>query len=375
MKNIITLAVLLASAVASAATDAELGALAGKIDAYKSANPRARDREIAAGLGISEAEFNLVTRGAVRLRDGKETAVAILMREHELGEVTSLTRNESVVLEVTATADKPIPGKDGGKSPAESAGLFVGPIDLRARFSEWTYAFAVVVPGKKAGETYRSFRFFDSHGVAVHKIIVGESGAAAFDKLVAEFRAPDQRIDLKPTAATPEPAAKPDSEVDVAALTAGWDKLTDAHQFGRLVKKAGATREQALRLAGKTRAESLDLKSVRLLFDGVAAKKAEVLAFVSNDGLTQIYTGGFEKTAAAGGWYNVLDPKLNIHLQEKDVASVWLVRKPVAKGGTLTDVEFFDASGNLIIQFYGKRPRGGEEPTVWRDLVESLPRR
>ena len=375
MKKLLLLATLAATAVATAATEAELGALAGRIAAYKSTHPRARDRDIAAGLGISEAEFNLVAAGAVRLRDGQATAVAILMREHELGEVTALTRNAGVVLEVTATADKPIPGKDGGKSPAETAGLYVGPIDLRARLSAWAYAFAVSLPGKKAGETYRSFRFFDKHGVAIHKIIVGEAGADAFDKLVAELREPDPRRAMPIAPAEPETPAKPDTAVDVAALTAGWDKLTDAHQFGRLVKNAGATREQALRLAGKTRAESLDLKSIRLLFDGIAAKRVEVLAFVSNDGLTQIYTGGFVKTAAAGEWYNVLDPKLNIHLLEKDIAAVWIVRKPVAKGGTLTDVEFFDAAGHLVIQFYGKRPRGGEEPAAWRELVESLPRR
>ncbi len=49
------------------------------------------------------------------------------------------------------------------------------------------------------------------------------------------------------------------------------------------------------------------------------------------------------------------------------------MRKPT-KDGHVTSVEAYDAKGNMIIQFFGKRKEGHDERTEWRGIVEALPK-
>ena len=48
------------------------------------------------------------------------------------------------------------------------------------------------------------------------------------------------------------------------------------------------------------------------------------------------------------------------------------MRKP-NKDGHVTSVEAYDANGDMIIQFFGKRKEGQGERQEWRGLVETLP--
>jgi putative hemin transport protein len=337
-----------------------------------------------------------VGKTVTRLRDGKETAQLVLKREHELGEVTTITRNDEVVLEVTAVANAPRPpraapaeeNKDAAKpeAPATAAaaaparpvgdggspGFFGGPIDLRPSFSRWQFAFAVAQPGRE-GKVRRSFQFFDEHGTAVHKIYVNdEAGIAAFDQLVGELRAPDQNAPIATKAADAKVAEKADAEIDRAGLLAAWDGITNVHQFGGLLKKFNVSREQALRLGGTERAYQVDLTGLRTLLDEAAKDGTPIMAFVGNNGLTQIYTGPITKTEASGPWYNVLDPKLNVHIHEPGLASVWVVKKP-STDGILTAIEVYNREGEIVIQFYSKRERRQPESAAWHKIIAALP--
>ena len=49
------------------------------------------------------------------------------------------------------------------------------------------------------------------------------------------------------------------------------------------------------------------------------------------------------------------------------------MRKPASEGH-VTSLEAYDAAGQLIIQFFGKRKEGAFERDDWRGLVENLPR-
>lgn len=349
--------------------------LAERAAAYRKDHPRAHARDIARELGSSEAQLLALDfdKGVVRLRDGKETPLAIIAREHELGEVTALTRNEEVVLEVTAKANPPAASHAAkGETPRPFSGFLTGPIDLRPSLDRWQFAFAVSQPGRE-GKVRRSFQFFDANGVAVHKIYMNEeAGASVFDQLVAQLRASEQSADLAVAPTEPRPTAKPDIEIDKAGLLAAWDSLTDVHQFSGILKKFSVAREQALRLAGPERAQRVDVTAIRSLLENAAKDGTPILAFVGNTGMTQIYTGTVHKTEAMGGWFNVLDPKLNIHIRDQQLASIWIVKKP-ARDGVLSAVEVYNAQGDIVIQFYPKRERGQPEPKAWHKLLAALP--
>ena len=49
------------------------------------------------------------------------------------------------------------------------------------------------------------------------------------------------------------------------------------------------------------------------------------------------------------------------------------MRKPT-KDGHVTSLEAYDANGEMIIQFFGKRHEGEVERDDWRFLAENLPR-
>ena len=43
-------------------------------------------------------------------------------------------------------------------------------------------------------------------------------------------------------------------------------------------------------------------------------------------------TGPVKKLAPVGDWFNVLDPKFNLHLNEQSIATTWVTKKPTVDG-------------------------------------------
>ncbi len=350
--------------------------LADRVAAFRQENPRVMTRDAARRLGVSEADLLTLNIGSTvtRLRDGGDTGRAILGRLHELGRVTSVTRNDEVTLEVTGTANAPRvrPGTDG-RPDRTIPGYFGGPIDLRPFFDKWQYAFAVVAPGRE-GRTRRSFQFFDAHGTAVQKLYLEDEAAIpVFERIVAELRAAHQSPEL---AVTPLPAAtraKPDAEIDTAGFLAAWDEMTDVHQFGGILREFGVTRQQALRLAGAERAYRVaSPAALRAFLETAAANGTEFLAFVGNNGLTQVFTGSIQKTGASGPWFNVLDPDFNLHVREDLLGEIWVVKKPSGQD-LLTAVEVYNHAGDIVVQFYSRRAARQPESATWRALLSGLP--
>jgi putative hemin transport protein len=74
-----------------------------------------------------------------------------------------------------------------------------------------------------------------------------------------------------------------------------------------------------------------------------------------------------------GPWLNVMDPTFHMHLRMDHIAECWVVRKPTVDGH-VTSLEAYDASGEMIIQFFGKRQEGSDERAEWRKIIENLPR-
>jgi putative hemin transport protein len=328
------------------------------------AEPKLRIRNAAEQLGVSEAEL-LATRvgdGVVRLRPDFR---GILGEVGKLGKVMALTRNNDVVHERKGVYLNP------SLNPGP-VGLFVGAdIDLRIFWGPWASAFAVTEPGKDAPRL--SLQFFGSDGEAVHKVyLVPESDVAAYNALVESFRSDDQSdvVEVKPWPA--EPAERPDDSVDAAAFHAEWLALKDTHDFYGMLRKHGVSRIQALRLAPVGNyAVPVANSAMRAVLTKAAEQSLPIMVFVGNKGMIQIHTGEVKKLVDVPGWLNVLDPDFNLHVREAAITQSWVVRKPTTDG-IVTALECYDAKGEMLVQFFGKRKPGIPELEAWRTLVADV---
>lgn len=98
-----------------------------------------------------------------------------------------------------------------------------------------------------------------------------------------------------------------------------------------------------------------------------------IMCFVTNEGTVQIHSGPIVNVATMGPWINVMDPTFHLHLRQDHIAEAWAVRKPT-KDGHVTSFEAYNAKGEMIIQFFGKRKEGFDERRDWRAIIENLTR-
>jgi putative hemin transport protein len=138
-----------------------------------------------------------------------------------------------------------------------------------------------------------------------------------------------------------------------------------------LLGKFGISRLQAMRLAPESYVKAVDNTTMRKMLDVAAERQVPIMVFVGNRGCIQIHTGPVVKTMEAGPWYNVLDPDFNLHVKETAVAHTFVVKKP-SEAGIVTSLEVFDANGEMIVQFFGKRKPGIPELEEWRKVINDL---
>jgi putative hemin transport protein len=362
---------LIAFAAGTVGAAAASDTLAERWAALRAEQPKLQIRDAARTLGSSEAALLATGIGktVTRLSDADHAVNDIMMRALDLGTVLALTRNENGVLERTgvATRAKPESFSDKERLRAVAGGYLGGDIDMRFHFANWKHAFAVVQPGRD-GSISRSLQFFDAQGNAVHKVYVkSEAGVAVFDKIVADFRHPQQAGELKMVAAAPKGTGKADSAVDLQEFQLAWKEMTDVHQFNRIVSEFQLSREQAMRLAPAGAVQKIGPQALRKLLDESARQQLPIMAFLGNGAATQIFSGKITKTAASGDWYNVLDPDFNLHIRETALKSGYVVQR-----AGVTSVEFFDKDGELVVTFFGVRERAKPQPQAWIDLTGSL---
>ncbi|WFP79356.1 hemin-degrading factor [Mesorhizobium sp. WSM4906] len=326
-------------------------------------NPKLRERDLAAQLGISEAELVSAHcgQGAVRV----EPRVNDLLTGLEaVGEVMALTRNESAVHEKIGVYDKIVTGNHNAMVLGEN-------IDLRIFPKMWVHGFAV--EKRDGGEIRRSLQFFDAAGEAVHKVhLRPASNLYTYQKLVADLEASNQEPSV-----TIAPRA-PEGEVEGSVATTDdlrdrWSRMTDVHQFFGMLKTLKLSRRQAVRMVGQDYAWLLDNDAVSAMFHHAAEGEMPIMCFVGNRGCIQIHSGPIKSVKPMGPWINVLDETFHLHLRTDHIQEVWAVRKPT-KDGHVTSLEAYDAKGGMIIQFFGKRHEGEGEREDWRFLAENLPR-
>jgi putative hemin transport protein len=337
-------------------------ALLARLDALTAAGARPRARDAAAMLGAPEAallEARRLRGEATPLRrpDAPGGLVALLARLGAVGEAMALTRNDSCVHEKTGVYAAP--EFHGGM------GQTLGEIDLRLFPAHWAHGYAVHDAERP------SLQFFDGAGVAVHKVHATEAtDRRAWEAMVdgmADPAAPAAALSPPP----PPETARPDAEVDVAALRAGWAALEHSHAFFGLLRRVGATRAQAVRLGGPEFARPVGRGAARAALAGAADMDVPLMIFVGNAGCVQIHSGPVRRIETRGPWLNVRDPRFDLHLREDRIDSAWVVRKPSIRGD-IHSLELFDRDGFCFAQIFGERPPGETERADWRALVGGL---
>ncbi|REJ75656.1 MAG: hemin-degrading factor [Acidobacteria bacterium] len=347
-----------------AATEKQTGGLKERYARFKNEYPGTRIKDAAVELGVSEGELLATTVGekAVRLKPDFKSLMHDL---HKLGRVMALTRNDEIVHErkgVYENAQTDLP---------HGMALFVNPdIDLRIFTSNWHFGFAAEVENPRG--TLRSIQIFDKDGSAVHKIyLTGDSDLEAYNDLVDRFRDEDQSGSLEVEAKPAPRPDLPDSEIDVEGFRKAWSELRDTHDFFPLLRQFKVGRRQALRLAGGEFAREVPADSFKYLLTEASDRKVPIMVFVGNDGIIQIHSGEVENVLEARGWFNVMDEDFNLHIDQDNVASAFVVRKPT-EDGTVTSLELFNKAGRDIALFFGKRKPGIPEREDWRKLIADL---
>lgn len=337
--------------------------LKGRWDALLADQPKLRIRDAAAALGVSEAELLATGCGAnvTRLAGDWTQVIKDLMT---LGRVMCLTRNLDAVHERYGEFLK--------VDFFHGMGQVVGPdIDLRLFMDQWTHGFAVTDTTPE-GER-QSLQFFDAAGDAIHKVYLQkESNYGAYGVLLNKFRAEDQgtTVAVQPKAA-PRPEM-PDAEIDVPGFQQAWLEMKDTHAFYILMGKFRVGREQALRLAPEGYARKVSVASTRKMLEAASASDTPIMVFIGNRGCMQIHTGPVKNIKMFGEeWLNVLDDEFNMHLRDTAITSAWVVKKPTVDGD-ITSLEVFDAKGNSVALFFGKRKPGQPEDEAWRKIVADL---
>lgn len=316
-----------------------------------------RDRDLADKLRVREAELVAAFAGLdVRRIDPHPDTVMGIAKQ--LGDVMALTRNDACVHE-----------KDGFYEEyhsGEHASMVLGPeIDLRMFPSHWRHAFMINRDGKK------SVQVFDAAGDAVHKVFLRDhSDHDMFEELFADMALDDQSQSLDLDPRQPLEAAKSNPEkLDI--LRKEWDRLTDTHQFLRLVSKLKMNRLGAYRIAGAPHVRPLDTGAVDQALHAVQAAGIGVMIFVGNRGCIQIHEGPIQTLKSMGPWQNVLDPRFNLHLRLDKVAEVWAVNKPTNRGDVMS-LEAFDAGGSIILQIFGIPKEGKDSRPEWKAILDKL---
>ncbi|MBV7483073.1 hemin-degrading factor [Bordetella sp. BOR01] len=331
--------------------------LRARNDALAAAQPGQRARNLAQALGVSEAQWVAAQCNGVRATalTGAESPQAIFRELGTLGEVMALTRNEWCVHERH--------GRYESIQAEGPVGLVLGPdIDLRVFFSGWDTAWAVEHDGR------HSLQFFDRAGVAAHKVYrTDATDAAAYDALVARFAGEPAWPEPQPWPAGDEAGTVDDQQ----ALRTAWLAMQDTHEFFPMLRKFKVSRLAALDAAGIDLAQRVEADTAERMLQAAAESGLSIMCFVGNRGMIQIHTGPVANLRRTGPWFNVLDPRFNLHLNTQAIASAWVVSKPTSDGW-VTSLELYAASGDLIVQFFGERKPGKPELAEWRRLLGSL---
>ncbi|MDX8129394.1 ChuX/HutX family heme-like substrate-binding protein [Methylomonas sp. OY6] len=306
-------------------------------------HPHMRIRDAAATLGVSEAEL-LATDCGNRVTRLREHWPALLSAVGKLGPVMALTRNAFAVHESTGLYED--------IRPCGDAILIAGHhIAFCLLVGIWHSGFAVTEESHRGPR--HSLQFFDTGGEAVHKIYLTEhADAGLYRRLVDIFRADDQ----SPNPVLP--AHGPNSPLgdlkQCAKLPESWRRLLLAD-----------TSEAAV--TGR-----IGMPALRALMQQLAELMLPIQVLVGNPGAMQLHDGPIQNLKITGPWFNILDQRFNLHLNEMAVAGADIVQLRYRQHA-LTGLLVRGQNQQSILTIAGQFDEAAGESALWRDLLLALP--
>jgi putative hemin transport protein len=353
-----------------------MNSLLTQYQTIKQKAPTKRFVDIANEMQISEAQLLVAHLGQKPSHEPGQIRVTRLDDNHcgdilknlkKLNHVMALTRNKSVVNELKGAYEKLYVTEHGNSKMA----IAINPkgIDLRIFLDKWRYAFA------HKTDRLHSIQFFDHYGRAVHKVYTTpKSDMHAFDALAERFKHDDQSatIDVFTQKKSSEVELS-DSQIAVDDFQQAWADLQDVHHFPGLLKTFKVSKTQALRLAGSNWVRSVDSQCLPFILGQVRDKQIEIMAFVGNEGMIQIFSGKVRKLKQVGEWFNVLDANFNLHAKLDEFKHAYIIRKPTDNGTVIvSSVEFFNEQNETILTLFGFRQEGNPQANDWDNLLKLI---
>jgi len=140
-----------------------------------------------------------------------------------------------------------------------------------------------------------------------------------------------------------------------------------------MLKDHQVTRMQALRLIGRDWAFPLPSNSLVSILEAARDSDCEIMAFVGNDGVVQIYSGKVSNLKQVGPWYNVLDENFNLHAKVDEFSQAYAVKKPTDNTSVIvSSIEFFDKNNNTVLTLFGRRIEGKQQSKQWKKIISDL---
>lgn len=292
--------------------------------------------------------------GTIALGGEWPTIVDALIRD---GAIRARTESGGVTIEQTGSVEA-----YNLRGEGRIGSVVQDDLDLRFLFRHWV--------GGLVHSAHTTVDFIDTSGaicVSVHA--ANDAARTTIEAVANRFEGPAP--DIAPN--QQRPSLKRDDEVDSDALLSDWRSMQNVHHFEALLGKHNVGRLQALRLVGGEFARELPAQAFEALLDRLKDNGQEIMVFVANRGMVQIYSGPASDRKRAGHGWEIEHGQSKLYVPDTALHGLWLVHKPTA-AGIITSLEFVrDDSDQSVASIFGRHPHGDAQPTEWLELLESLP--
>lgn len=325
----------------------------------KSYHPELSPTTAAEKLKVSEVELFQSARGE-NLKILNDHFGDLFAEIEKIEDFKILTRNKSCIQEINGSF-KIENQQDGGilKIANESGNLSI-------RFTELKYCFSI------QSETENSFRFFDSKGSTVLRIITRpDTNQKIFDEITKKFTSKDQDEELK--VETAETVVNQNfAEINLQEFHNDWKNLDYIDGFQKIMKKHNLSRWQAVLNAPDVFfASKIKNRKVVNLLEEIIESEIPIKIYTENSCCIQSYHGIIENASWHGSWFNVFATDFGFHFDSSKVIESRIVRKPT-NAGMISSVECFDGNDEMMFEIFCDRENDDPELNEWRSLLNQF---
>lgn len=150
-----------------------------------------------------------------------------------------------------------------------------------------------------------------------------------------------------------------------------WAGLRYAEHADGLLRAHGWRRVDALAALAPQYAEPIDPAEVYRLLDIARQDCIPLLASLSLPGELLLQAGVIDRLGMAGNSIILRLGQAWLQIQERHIASAWIVRTPT-RGGVVCSVELFDLAGLPMLTLNAARQAGCRESCEWRLRLAGL---